>query len=42
MLISVLEKLKTYARQINPDLAFIELSARTGEGMDGGLDGWRG
>ena len=25
---------KTYARQVNPDIAIIELSARTGEGMD--------
>ncbi len=28
------EKLKTFARQINPDLTFIEISARTGAGMD--------
>jgi hydrogenase nickel incorporation protein HypB len=28
------EKLKTYARQMNPELTFIEISARTGAGMD--------
>ena len=28
-----LEKLKDYARQVNPDLKFFELSATTGEGM---------
>jgi hydrogenase nickel incorporation protein HypB len=33
------EKLKTYARKINPDLTFIELSARTGDGLDRWI-GW--
>jgi hydrogenase nickel incorporation protein HypB len=33
------EKLKTFARQINPDLAFLEISARTGAGMDRWI-GW--
>jgi len=31
-------KLKSYARQINPNLDFIELSARTGEGMEEWMD----
>ncbi len=31
------EKCKAYARQLNPDLEFIELSARTGEGMENWL-----
>ncbi len=29
-----MEKVKHYARQVNPDIAFIELSVRTGEGME--------
>ncbi len=28
------EKVKNYARQVNPDIEFIELSVRTGEGME--------
>lgn len=31
---SDLEKLKSYARQVNPKLEFIEVSATTGQGMD--------
>jgi len=30
-----IEKLKDYAIQVNPDLIFFEVSAKTGEGMDG-------
>ena len=29
------EQMKAYARKVNPDLQFFELSARTGEGFDG-------
>ncbi len=29
-----MEKMKAWARQVNPDIAFIELSVRTGEGME--------
>lgn len=32
------EKCKDYARQVNPDLTFFELSATTGEGMDAWLE----
>lgn len=36
-----LAQCKAYARQVNPDIAIIELSARTGEGMDAWY-GWIG
>jgi len=32
------ERFKAYAREINPELEFIETSARTGDGMGGWLD----
>jgi hydrogenase nickel incorporation protein HypB len=32
------ERFKSYAREINPELEFIETSARTGDGMAGWLD----
>ncbi len=35
------EKIKAYARQVNPHLRFFELSAATGEGLDAWLD-WLG
>jgi hydrogenase nickel incorporation protein HypB len=30
-----IEKIKDYARQVNPNLLFFEVSATTGEGMEG-------